>query len=210
MHIIHEKCNRNHARIQPKRNVSDVGFGFGFFNQSGDGVRAAACAETFEHQRKAKARYNTRSNTGKNNINHEIKNTNYIQIDFANNIEDFFDACDVVISRAGSNTIFELLAIKKPMLLIPLPKDQSRGDQILNAENFAKRKIANILYQENLNKEKQEEEYYRHTEHYKNCGVHIMTEPFIGENTDKCGKSNYKSGNGINKRGFLCGKSKLL
>lgn len=91
--------------------------------------------------------------TGKNNINHKIKNTNYIQIDFANNIEDFFDASDIVISRAGSNTIFELLALKKPMLLIPLPKDQSRGDQILNAENFAKRKIANILYQENLNKE---------------------------------------------------------
>lgn len=89
--------------------------------------------------------------TGRNNLNNEIKKDNYIQIDFTNNIEDFFDACDMVISRAGSNTIFELLALKKTMLLIPLPKDQSRGDQILNAEDFYNKKIANMIYQENLN-----------------------------------------------------------
>lgn len=91
--------------------------------------------------------------TGKNNLNSKITHKNYIQIDFTNNIEDYFAASDIVISRAGSNTIFELLAIKKPMILIPLPKDQSRGDQLLNAENFNNQGIANILYQENLNKE---------------------------------------------------------
>lgn len=91
--------------------------------------------------------------TGKNNIDNSLNVKDYIQIDFASNIEDFFAASDLVISRAGSNTIFELLALKKLMLLIPLPKTQSRGDQILNAENFYKNKIANLLYQENLNKE---------------------------------------------------------
>lgn len=91
--------------------------------------------------------------TGKKNINSNIQNKNYIQIDFTNQIEDYFAASDIVISRAGSNTIFELLSIKKPMLLIPLPKDQSRGDQILNAENFFNQGIANVLFQEAITKE---------------------------------------------------------
>lgn len=90
---------------------------------------------------------------GKNNINNEIKNKNYIQIDFTNNIEDYFAVSDIVVSRAGSNTIFELLALKKPMILIPLPKDQSRGDQLVNAENFKKNNLAKVIYQENLNKD---------------------------------------------------------
>ena len=43
---------------------------------------------------------------------------------------------DIVISRAGANAICELLALRKPNLLIPLPAHASRGDQILNAKSF--------------------------------------------------------------------------
>ena len=43
---------------------------------------------------------------------------------------------DVVVSRAGANAICELLALKKPNILIPLPATSSRGDQILNAKSF--------------------------------------------------------------------------
>ena len=43
---------------------------------------------------------------------------------------------DIVVSRAGANAICELLALKKPSLLIPLPANASRGDQILNAKSF--------------------------------------------------------------------------
>ena len=89
---------------------------------------------------------------GKNNLT-KVDNTikNYIQVEFAQDIENYFDASDIVISRSGSNTIFELLAIKKPMILIPLPKGSSRGDQILNAENFERHKFASVIYQEDLN-----------------------------------------------------------
>jgi UDP-N-acetylglucosamine--N-acetylmuramyl-(pentapeptide) pyrophosphoryl-undecaprenol N-acetylglucosamine transferase len=59
-------------------------------------------------------------------------------------------AADRVISRAGANSIFELLALRKPMLLIPLPGTASRGDQILNAESFVRRGLAHLLLQENL------------------------------------------------------------
>ena len=44
---------------------------------------------------------------------------------------------DCVVSRAGSNTLFELAALGKPAVLIPLPKGVSRGDQVQNAAYFA-------------------------------------------------------------------------
>ena len=51
-------------------------------------------------------------------------------------LKDLFALADVVISRAGANSICELLALKKPNLLIPLSANSSRGDQILNAKSF--------------------------------------------------------------------------
>ena len=61
-----------------------------------------------------------------------------------------FAISDAAISRAGSNAIFEFLAAKIPMLLIPLPKGESRGDQILNADSFAKSGYAIACRQEEL------------------------------------------------------------
>jgi UDP-N-acetylglucosamine--N-acetylmuramyl-(pentapeptide) pyrophosphoryl-undecaprenol N-acetylglucosamine transferase len=52
---------------------------------------------------------------------------------------------DVVISRAGANAICELLSLKKPNILIPLPLSQSRGDQILNAKSFEKQGFSYLL-----------------------------------------------------------------
>ena len=50
-------------------------------------------------------------------------------------LKDVLSATSVVVSRAGANSIFELLALRKPMLLIPLEVG-SRGDQVLNARSF--------------------------------------------------------------------------
>lgn len=74
----------------------------------------------------------------------------YIQYEYADNIAELFAAADIVVSRAGSGAIHELLALKKPMLLIPLPKAESRGDQLLNAADFERRGIARILLQEEM------------------------------------------------------------
>jgi predicted glycosyltransferase len=38
------------------------------------------------------------------------------------------------VSRAGANALYELLALGKPNLLIPLSPRVSRGDQVENAE----------------------------------------------------------------------------
>lgn len=59
-------------------------------------------------------------------------------------------ACDYIISRAGANSIFEFLALKKPTLLIPLSKKASRGDQILNAKSFEKEGYSLMLQEEEI------------------------------------------------------------
>ncbi len=86
--------------------------------------------------------------TGKNNkLN--IKAKNYYQTEFTNSIEDFFACSDIVVCRGGANSLFELLALKKPMLIIPLSKAESRGDQLENADYFKKHYLAEILFEEN-------------------------------------------------------------
>lgn len=75
----------------------------------------------------------------------------YIKMPYADNIGELFCIADLVISRAGANSLFELTALKKPTLAIPLPKGNSRGDQIDNAEYFKKHKLIEVLMEENLN-----------------------------------------------------------
>ena len=74
----------------------------------------------------------------------------YVCIEYLNCIEKAFAVSDLVVTRGGSNSLFELLALSKPMLVIPLPKDNSRGDQILNARYFEQRGLCKVLLQENL------------------------------------------------------------
>ena len=75
---------------------------------------------------------------GKEKIDNMLLHTEgYIQFEYVKaELKDLFALADVVISRAGANSICELLALKKPNLLIPLPAGSSRGDQILNAKPF--------------------------------------------------------------------------
>ena len=68
-------------------------------------------------------------------------------------MRDLFAIADIVISRAGANAICELLALKKPALLIPLSAQASRGDQILNAKSFKEHGYADVLEEENLTSE---------------------------------------------------------
>jgi len=96
------------------------------------------------------SKFNILHITGKNNKT-KIKEQNYYQTEFANNIEDFFDCADIVVCRGGANSLFELLELKKLMLIIPLSKAQSRGDQIENAEYFKKNNFAEVVLEENLN-----------------------------------------------------------
>lgn len=65
-------------------------------------------------------------------------------------LKDLFAMADVVISRAGANAICELLALKKPNILIPLPAASSRGDQLLNAKSFEAQGFSIVLNEDDL------------------------------------------------------------
>ena len=49
-----------------------------------------------------------------------------------------FAAADIIISRSGASSIFEIALFGKPAILIPLSTNASRGDQISNAVEFSK------------------------------------------------------------------------
>lgn len=65
-------------------------------------------------------------------------------------LADLFALSDVIVSRAGANAICELLALRKPNILIPLSAAASRGDQILNARSFEKQGFSVVIEEENL------------------------------------------------------------
>ncbi|SEA34975.1 UDP-N-acetylglucosamine-N-acetylmuramylpentapeptide N-acetylglucosamine transferase [Oribacterium sp. KHPX15] len=92
---------------------------------------------------------------GKNNLDNSLNDTKgYKQYEFlTNGLRNLYALADVVISRAGANVICELVALKKPNILIPLPLDASRGDQILNAESFEKQGFSFVLDQHEMEKD---------------------------------------------------------
>lgn len=89
---------------------------------------------------------------GKGNLDPNLNDTaGYVQYEYiSQELPDLFALADVVISRAGANSICELLALRKPTLLIPLPASASRGDQLLNAASFEKQGFAAVLQEETI------------------------------------------------------------
>lgn len=89
---------------------------------------------------------------GKGNLDRSLKEqTGYAQLEYAREeLSDLFALADLVISRAGANSICELLALHKPNILIPLSAAASRGDQILNAKSFEKQGFSYVIEEENL------------------------------------------------------------
>ncbi|MCR5420920.1 MAG: undecaprenyldiphospho-muramoylpentapeptide beta-N-acetylglucosaminyltransferase [Lachnospiraceae bacterium] len=98
-------------------------------------------------------KYNIIHLTGKGKSDDSLNNiSGYKQYEYIKEeLKDLFALSDIVISRAGANAICELLALKKPNLLIPLPSKSSRGDQLLNAESFKKQGYSMVLTEDILN-----------------------------------------------------------
>lgn len=80
-----------------------------------------------------------------------LEKTRYRAFEFlGKELADCYAIADLVVSRAGSGSIFEVAAVGRPLLLIPLPRYASRGDQIENAACFANKGFAFALDQETL------------------------------------------------------------
>ncbi len=84
-----------------------------------------------------------------NRVESNIKN--YIQEEFIADMGRAYACADLVLSRAGAGALFEIIALKKPAIFVPLAHS-SRGDQIQNAEYFRKKGLCRVLAQENLHR----------------------------------------------------------
>ena len=89
---------------------------------------------------------------GKGNLDPKLENTEgYVQCDYlTDGMADAYACAEIMVSRAGANSLFEILALKKPVLLIPYPKGAGRGDQEENAASFLKRGLCKVLEQADL------------------------------------------------------------
>ena len=102
-------------------------------------------------------------------------------------LKDVLAMADIVVSRAGANVICELLALKKPNLLIPLPASASRGDQILNAASFESQGYSLVLSEEDMDTTTMTEKIYelycnrsKYEENMSNSSQFDATNKIIG------------------------------
>ncbi len=93
---------------------------------------------------------------GKGKLDNSLTNLDgYVQFEYIQDeLKDLFALADIVISRAGANAICELLALRKPNLLIPLSASASRGDQILNSRSFERQGFSMVIEEEELTDER--------------------------------------------------------
>lgn len=75
----------------------------------------------------------------------------YFQMEYAHEeLNDLFAAASLVVSRSGANSLYEILALQKPHVLIPLSLNVSRGDQIQNARYFKEQGVSLVMDEDKL------------------------------------------------------------
>ena len=91
---------------------------------------------------------------GKDKVDKTVQADGYLQYDYIRDeMADLFALADIVCSRAGANAVFELLALYKPMLLLPLSGASTRGDQELNAKYCRDKGFAKVLFADEVTPE---------------------------------------------------------
>lgn len=111
----------------------------------------------------------------------------YKQFEYVKNeLKDIFAMADVVVSRAGANSICELLALKKPNILIPLSTKSSRGDQMLNARSFEQQGFSMVIDNDELDEDilvETIEDLYNNREKYienmRSSNLHSATDTIV-------------------------------
>lgn len=102
-----------------------------------------------QNQEELTKRYNIINLTGDSSLNQLSKNL--YRVDYVTDLyQPLMEAADVVVTRGGSNTIFELVALQKLHLIVPLGRQASRGDQLENAHYFEEKGYAKQLSEEDL------------------------------------------------------------
>ncbi len=95
------------------------------------------------------------SSDGKNspldseNCGHGVEKNRYVVREYEPDMGSAYAASDIVLCRAGSNTVFEVMALGKRAVFVPLVRS-SRGDQLENARYFEEKGLAKILPESQL------------------------------------------------------------
>lgn len=113
---------------QVEKHLSELTSKYFVLHISGKGIAPSPAATA------KKEEFNNGAVTVSHNSTSLAIQKNYMRFEYAENIADFYAVSDVVISRAGATAVYEISALKKRAIFVPLPKGISRGDQIFNAE----------------------------------------------------------------------------
>lgn len=84
---------------------------------------------------------------GRGNLKPELdKTAGYRQFEYiTGELPHLFAMADIIVTRGGATSLFEILALAKPNVIIPYSLKASRGDQIINAESFKKQGFSEVL-----------------------------------------------------------------
>ncbi len=123
---------------------------------------------------------------GKGKLDDSLNDTKgYAQYEYIGpELRDLMAAADILISRAGANAICEILALRKPNILIPLSAEASRGDQILNAASFEKSGYSVVIQEKDVTNElllKTVNDVYTNREQY----IHAMAKSQLNNSIEK-------------------------
>ena len=82
-----------------------------------------------DHKKELTERYNIINLTGDSSLNELSQNL--FRVDYVTNLyQPLMELADIVVTRGGANTIFELLAMAKLHVIVPLGREASRGDRL--------------------------------------------------------------------------------
>lgn len=95
------------------------------------------------------AAYDVINICGKEKLDNSMAFANYVQFEsLADDFLHIMKAADLVITRGGATSLFELLAMQKLHIIVPLSKRASRGDQIHNARYFSDLGVSSFIEEE--------------------------------------------------------------
>jgi len=172
-HIPKEKCVLTGAPIRAELFLGEAEKGRLFLGFSGKkpillimggSLGAQAVNDAFDAAAKViLERFDVVHLRGKEKLNLSLNGLDgYRQFEYiSEELPDLFAAADIVLSRSGAGAIFELLALHLPALLVPLPLESSRGDQILNAQYFKNKGYAMVLPQEEITPERLSDDLFK-------------------------------------------------
>lgn len=104
---------------------------------------------------------------GEGKVDERFENVaGYKQFEYiSEELPDIFACTTISLSRAGANSVFELLTLCIPSLLVPLPLSASRGDQLQNAAYFVRNGFSDVLFQEDITQDTLRVSLFRLYEH---------------------------------------------